>query len=49
VNIGKTSWMTSIFPDKKSTSYLLPIKAEIRKKEQIKENDVILFSIELTN
>jgi hypothetical protein len=49
VNIGKTHWMTSIFPDKKSESYLLPLKAEIRKKEQIKENDVVKLSIELTS
>jgi hypothetical protein len=31
--IGNTSWKTSIFPDSKSNSYLLPIKADVRKKE----------------
>lgn len=31
--IGKTSWETSIFPDKRSGCYLLPLKAAIRKKE----------------
>jgi hypothetical protein len=33
VTIGKTTWKTSIFPDKRSGSYLLPLKAEVRKKE----------------
>ena len=33
--IGKTSWKTSIFPDKKSGAYLLPLKADVRKRERI--------------
>lgn len=33
--IGETSWNTSIFPDKKSGSYLLPLKAEVRKNEDL--------------
>lgn len=33
--IGKSSWHTSIFPDKKSGSFLLPIKAKIRKIESL--------------
>lgn len=32
VTIGKTSWRTSIFPDRKAGAYLLPLKAEVRKK-----------------
>lgn len=33
--IGETSWNTSIFPDSKAGAYLLPVKAEVRKKEKI--------------
>lgn len=33
--IGKTEWKTSIFPDTKSKSYLLPVKANVRKAERI--------------
>ena len=40
VTIGKTSWKTSIFPDKKSASYILPLKSNVRKKEKIYEGDV---------
>ncbi len=29
--IGETIWLTSLFPDTKSNSFLLPIKKEIRK------------------
>lgn len=32
--IGKTKWSTSIFPQK-SGAYILPIKADVRKKENI--------------
>jgi hypothetical protein len=34
--IGKTSWTTSIFPDKKSSTYLLPLKADVRRREDIR-------------
>lgn len=45
--VGKTAWGTSIFPDKKSDSYLLPIKLEVRKKENIKFDDFVNISIEI--
>jgi hypothetical protein len=37
VRIGETQWKTSIFPDNSSQCYLLPLKAEIRKKESLRE------------
>lgn len=46
VTIGSTTWKTSIFPEKKGT-YLLPLKAEIRKKEVISEGDTIQITIVL--
>ena len=39
VTIGKCTWQTSIFPSKSSESYILPVKAEIRKKEKIGQGD----------
>ncbi len=49
VTINKTSWQTSIFPDKKSKGYLLPLKADVRKREQISANDRITFILEVKN
>lgn len=42
--IGKTTWQTSIFPDKDGT-YLLPIKKEIRKKERLESDQLITVNI----
>lgn len=47
VTLGKTSWKTSIFPDKKSGSYLLPLKADVRKKEGVLSGDKVIFLIEV--
>ncbi len=33
--IGETTWNTSIFPDKKTDSCVFPIKAQVRRKENI--------------
>ncbi len=45
--VGKTTWRTSIFPDKKSGTYLLPLKAEVRKREQITDGSTIAVGIEI--
>lgn len=37
--VGSTTWKTSLFPDSKSGSYLLAIKAGVRKREQLSEGD----------
>ncbi|MAF80713.1 hypothetical protein CL628_01730 [bacterium] len=35
VKVGKTIWNTSIFPDSRSGTYLLPLKKEVRVEEGI--------------
>ena len=45
VVVGKTVWKTSIFPDKKSGTYLLPLKAAVRRAEGIVSGDSIAFTI----
>ena len=47
VTVGKITWKTSIFPDKKSGTYLLPLKAQIRKAEGIGDGDTVKFTVEL--
>lgn len=47
VTVGSTSWKTSIFPDTKRGAYVLPLKAEVRKKERISKDDSISLTIEV--
>lgn len=47
VSIKNTKWKTSIFPDKKSGMYLLPLKLQIRRAEKIVDDDVVNFEIAL--
>lgn len=46
--IGSTSWETSLFPSARDGVYLLPIKADIRKKEGVFEGDTITVTLEIT-
>ena len=46
VQIGSSEWKTSVWFDTKHESYLLPVKAEIRRKEKIeidKDVDVTIW------
>lgn len=45
VTVGNSTWKTSIFPDK--ATYLLPIKSQIRKAENIKESDTLTINLEI--
>ncbi len=47
VTVGRTCWKTSIFPDKKSETYLLPLKVDIRKKEDIKNGNIVEIAIKI--
>ena len=47
VKIGNTVWKTSIFPDKSSGSYLLPVKAKVRQKEELFAGEEVTFTITL--
>lgn len=39
--LGDTTWPTSIFPDRVSSGYILPIKALVRKLEDLDEDQVV--------
>lgn len=47
VTIGKTVWTTSIFPESKAGTYLLPLKADVRRQENIRAGDTIRFVLEI--
>lgn len=39
IRLGSSTWQSSLFPDKKSDSYLLPINSAIRIREGIEHGD----------
>ena len=45
--LGKSVWNTSIFYDKRESAYILPLKAEVRKRENVRQGDIITFSIQI--
>jgi hypothetical protein len=47
VHIGKTEWKTSLFP--KDGSYIVPIKASVRKAESLEEGDTVTLRLEVRN
>ena len=48
VTINQTSWETSLFPNKKDSTYLLPVKKSIRDLENIKVGDKLNFTLEVS-
>ena len=45
VQIGSTEWKTSLFP--KDGLYLVPIKASVRKAENLEEGDEVTIRLEV--
>jgi hypothetical protein len=45
--VGTVVWRTSIFPDSKSGAFLLPIKAEVRRRAGISAGDRVGLTIDL--
>ena len=42
---GLTTWETSLFADTKRNAFVLPVKADVRRREKIKPGDTIEVSI----
>lgn len=47
VTVGTTTWTTSLFPSSEQKSYILPMKAAVRKAESISEGDAVQVLLEL--
>ncbi len=47
ITVGKTTWKSSIFPDKKSGTYLLPTKASVRRAEHILDDEPVSFTLRI--
>jgi len=49
VTIGGTSWSTSIFPEKATDSYLLPVKKQVRDAEGLDDGDLVPVELMLAD
>jgi hypothetical protein len=47
VTIGSTSWHTSVFPDTKAGSFVLPIKKPVRVAEGLTDGDLVDLTLRL--
>jgi hypothetical protein len=47
VTIGSTTWSTSVFPDTRAASYLLPVKRAVRVAERLGEGDPVTVRLTL--
>jgi hypothetical protein len=49
VTVGRTTWRTSVFPDAKAGTYLLPMKKEVRRAENLTAGDDVHARLELVD
>ena len=47
--VGTTSWRTSIFPDSKTGTYLLPVKKEVRDAEKLETGDEVWVQVQIVD
>jgi len=43
--VGATMWETSLFPDKQSGAYVLPVKRSVREAESIADGDAVAVAL----
>jgi Domain of unknown function (DUF1905) len=48
-SIGKTTWKTAIFPDSKSGSFVLVVKADVRKAEKLVVGDGVTATVSVAS
>lgn len=46
VRVGGSVWRTSVFPDRNTRCYVLPVKAAVRKAEDLEVEDRIAVSLQ---
>ncbi|MCA0158873.1 DUF1905 domain-containing protein [Tsukamurella sp. M9C] len=49
VTVGATTWATSIFPDAKRGTYVLPVKKAVRAAEGVEAGDTVAVSLAVTD
>ncbi len=49
VTVGATSWRTSVFPDSRAGTYVLPVKKAVRAAEDLTDGDEARILLELVD
>jgi len=49
VTVGATSWRTSIFPDSKTGTYLLPVKKAVRLAEHLEAGGEVRAQLQVVD
>lgn len=49
VTLGSTSWRTSVFPDSRTGTYLLPVKKAVRSAEHLEAGDACHVGLEIVD
>ncbi len=47
VTVGKTTWKTSLFPDKRVESYIMSVKEVVRRKEGLVAGNIVKVSFDV--
>ncbi len=47
VTVGDTTWSTSVFPDKKAASFVLPIKSRVRSVEGLEAGGPVMVRLDI--
>lgn len=49
VRLGAITWATSVFPDTKREAYVLPVKADVRRRAGIEAGDPVTLELEVVD
>ena len=49
VTLGGSTWRTSVFPDSKAKSYVLPVKAAVRRAESVDDGDRLALGLRVVH
>jgi len=49
VEVGASGWSTSVFPDKESGSFVLPVRQAVRRAAGIEEGDPVTVTLSLAS
>ena len=47
VTVGATTWATSVFPDTKAGSFVLPVKKAVRTAERLEDGEPVAVELDL--